>query len=292
MEGELLRLGPIALYSYGSALATAFLIGTAFSVREAARRRLDVLLLVDLIVRLVMIGVLAGRLGYCLPDIGFYLRQPWEFFLVSQGGLSYIPAFVAAVAYAWRFAKQHDLPVWELLDTLSPGLAVGLIIGFLGAVEVQSEQAAIYVGVRYWAPPTLAFFTVEFSGLWYLTASRRRLMPGLRFCQVVVVDAAARLLSSGWAWVIYQTAMPHAISVVVGALQLAGAIVAGQRLKRMEYPSLKEATVLDAKSALADAISNRRQRRKRLPVRIRILRAGIWMGAYLILFIMLGRTAG
>ena len=53
-----------------------------------------------------------------------------------------------------------------LLDVLAPGLAVGLVIGSLGALDETTVAGALQLGSFYWPPGVIAFFTIEYAGLW------------------------------------------------------------------------------------------------------------------------------
>ncbi len=282
MEGELLRIGSITLYWFGTALAVAFLVGTALAAREAERRNLDPLVVVELAGHLMIVGSVAGRVGYVFPDLPFYVTHPLEFFRVSPGGLSYVPAFVAGLVYIHYFARDRHLRFWEILDVLTPGLVAGLIIGSLGAVEVQPKAGAVYVGSFFWSPPTLAFFTIEYVGCRYIAASSRRMVEGRRFLQVVMVDALARTVSSLWAWILYKTALPHAFSVLAGLALLVWAVSQSQRLA--------SAAALGEVAVTSESEVRLSPRRRRLPTRQRALRAAVWFGIYVLLVVLLGRT--
>lgn len=286
MEGEFYRIGPLTLYSYGCALAAAFLIGTTLVLREAQYREYDKQRVYELTIGAIITGLIAGRIGYCLPDLGYYLTHPWELLRVPQGGISYIPALLAGVGYVFWFARKYNEHPFILLDMLAPGLAAGLIIGFLGALEVMPYQGALQLGSIYWAPPTLAFFVVDYVGLWYLSTSRRRLIPGRRFMQIVALDAAGRTLSSVWAWTLYGTAVPHALSVVLSLALLIGVSWGYLRL----LPRVAEATQADGLTAVAGAgfdylLHSRKPRRKRLPIKHRLLLSGFW---FLVLLLFVG----
>ncbi|MGI6082574.1 MAG: prolipoprotein diacylglyceryl transferase family protein [Limnochordia bacterium] len=280
MHGELLRIGPIAVFKYGTALAMAFMIGTGVAAAEARRRRMGTIVIVELAIRLMLLSLVSGRMGYILPDLGYYLTHPSEILRVSAGGLSYIPAFVASVLYTRSYAERHGLRFEILLDVLAPGLAVGLIIGSLGAVEWQSEQGAVRAGRLFWAPSVLLFFTIEYVGCWYMAASRRRLPEGRRFCQVVAVDGLARMSSSLWAWILYGDFLPHALSTAVSGVLLVGALGRSRTLSFCQSRSPEAGVGASYAPGL---------RRRRLPVRQRALLAAAWLGAYVLLVALLGR---
>ncbi len=221
MNLEIVHLGPVVIYTYGMWLALAFLAAAALAGREAARRGQRESLVYELIAHLMAITIVAGRLGYVLPDLLFYLTNPLELFRVSQGGLSYLAAFAAGLVYVAYFAARHRIRLAELLDILAPGLAVGLIIGSLGALDAVDLKGAVRVGSFYWPPPVFAFFTIEYAGLWYLVVQQRRMVRGGRFWLVVKADALARCVSSALAWLVYGYTLPGLLSLL-GAAGLFG----------------------------------------------------------------------
>ncbi|NLN20212.1 MAG: prolipoprotein diacylglyceryl transferase [Firmicutes bacterium] len=281
MHGELLRIGPISFFKYGTALAMAFLIGTGLSSAQARRRRMETELIVELAIRLMLLSLVTGRMGYILPDLGYYLRHPSEILRISAGGLSYVPAFVAGMLYTRSYAERRGIRFEALLDVLAPGLAVGLIIGSLGAAEWQPEHGAVRAGRLLWAPSVVLFFTIEYVGCWYLASSRRRLPEGRRFCQVVAVDALARMLSSLWAWILYGEFLPHALSTAVSGALFVGALGKGRALSFCQRPRLET----DVETSYMS-----RSRRRRLPVRQRAILAAVWLVGYVLLVILLGRS--
>ena len=167
-----------------------------------------------------------------------------------------------------------------LLDVLAPGLAVGLIIGSLGAAEWQPEHGAVrrtpFVG-----SVSGVVFTIEYVGCWYLASSRRRLPEGRSLCQVVAVDALARMLSSLWAWILYGEFLPHALSTAVSGALFVGALGKGRALSFCQRPRLET----DVETSYMS-----RSRRRRLPVRQRAILAAVWLVGYVLLVILLGRS--
>jgi hypothetical protein len=292
MEGEFCRIGPLTLYSYGCALAAAFLIGTVLVLREAQQREFDKQQIWELVIGVILSGMIAGRIGYCLPDLWYYLTHLWELLRVPQGGISYIPALLAGVCYVFWFARKYGEHPFVLLDMLAPGLAAGLIIGFLGAMEIMPYQGALQIGSTYWAPPILAFFVIDYVGLWYLSTSRRRLIPGRRFMQIVALDATGRTLSSLWAWALYGEAVPHALSAAASlVLLLSVGWVYMQLLPRVAEAAQSDTAATTIGTGSDYLVHARKPRRKRLPVRLRFLLSGFWFVVLLVFIGILGQPA-
>jgi hypothetical protein len=72
---------------------------------------------------------------------------------------------------------------------------------------------------------------------------------------------------------------------------LGGAVAMSLKLTRMATVGL-EACASDTEAAVTGGIHSPAVRRKRLPVRTRVMRAGMWLGVYLISVVLLSRSIG
>jgi len=223
LPGELLRIGPIDFYTYGTYLAAAFLAGTGLAILETKRLGLDRHQVTMLAAWLMGLGLVVGRLGYIMPDLGYYLANALEIFIVGEGGLSYLPALVAGMIFTHRFARKNGISPPVLFDRLAPCLALGLVVSSLGTIE-PTLPGAIIIGNLYWPPPLLLYFTIEFAGLWYLAVGKKSFRSGSRFKAVLLFDAAARLTSSMAAWWLHRHYMPFGLSITAALIYLAAVV--------------------------------------------------------------------
>jgi prolipoprotein diacylglyceryltransferase len=275
MNHEVLHLGPIVIYTYGMWLALGFLAGAGLAVREAERHGIKAAVIYELATQLMIVALVFGRLGHILQDLGFYIAKPIEILNVAQGGLSYVTAFGACFLYTVHFAAKRKLLWRDLLDVLAPGLAVGLVIGSLGALDETTVAGALQLGSFYWPPGVIAFFTIEYAGLWRLVKLRRRLAPGCRFWLVVKTDAFARAVSSIWSWLLYGQAQPMLLSLLGVAL-----------LYGLAWQQTKGGWV----GGWAVGVGRQLPRRRRPTRREQLTQLATWSGVYIVLLMILARS--
>jgi len=115
------------LHSYGAALALAFLAGGWVMRRLARRAGLDVERLTNLAVLCVLVAIAGAKLMIFVVDAPYYLAHPGRFFSMStmRAAGVYYGGLVAAVAFAWWYARRHALPFGATSDAFAPAIALG-----------------------------------------------------------------------------------------------------------------------------------------------------------------------
>ncbi|RME31370.1 prolipoprotein diacylglyceryl transferase [Candidatus Woesearchaeota archaeon] len=126
-------LGPFALRWYSLVWVTGFLTAYYLLLRVARTRRIKGLTAdtVDGFVSWLVIGTVIGaRTFYALfYNPTYFLAQPWKFFFVWEGGLSFHGGFLGAFIAAWWYTKRAKLDFWKLADFLVIPLAFFLCLG-------------------------------------------------------------------------------------------------------------------------------------------------------------------
>jgi phosphatidylglycerol:prolipoprotein diacylglycerol transferase len=132
MFPTIVRIGPLALHSWGLLLAIAFVIGIAIAYRRAKQRDVDPQRIVDLAVVIIVAAVVGGRLAFVVSHLSEFTENPFEVFAIWRGGMTFyggaILAFFAGIAYV----KIKKLNVWVVADVIAPSLALGLFLARLG----------------------------------------------------------------------------------------------------------------------------------------------------------------
>jgi phosphatidylglycerol:prolipoprotein diacylglycerol transferase len=132
---ELVRVGPFAIRWYGVMYLVGYVVGFRIARARIARglvamteRDLDALL------GYLMAGMLLGaRLVYAIIyEPGHYLDDPFEFFRLWHGGLSFHGAVLGMTVACALFARVRRVPFWEVADTLALAGTPGLFFGRLG----------------------------------------------------------------------------------------------------------------------------------------------------------------
>lgn len=126
------QIGPISIYSYGLAIALAFLVCIFLATREARMKNLDPDKIYDLAFFVLIGGIVGGRLLYVILNIGYFIKHPFEIVMIHHGGLAWFGAFGFATLVGIIFLKRNNLPVLKTMDLLAPYLALGQAIGRIG----------------------------------------------------------------------------------------------------------------------------------------------------------------
>lgn len=129
-----MQFGPFTLHAYGLFIATAFLLGISWSMREARARGLDPDLLSDLGFYIILGSILGARILYVLINPVYYWNNPHEILMFWKGGLVFSGGALLAACFGLFYLKRKHQPLWTWLDALAPGIALGETIGRLGCL--------------------------------------------------------------------------------------------------------------------------------------------------------------
>lgn len=128
----LFRIGPVTVYSYGVALALAFLAGYFVLRRELLRRKMDIEAAEGFVIAAMVGGVLGARLLYVASHVGEFGSAPFSALAFWQAGLSFYGGLIGAAALVILVAYRWRVPIPKLADAVAPSLALGIAIGRLG----------------------------------------------------------------------------------------------------------------------------------------------------------------
>ncbi len=128
------QIGPFALYSYGLMLALAVMAASFLTAREAAGRGIARETVYDLAFWVVLWGILGARLFYVLLNVDYFRQFPVEILMLQKGGLAWQGSLAAGILAGIVFIRRHKLPLWTLLDTAAPFVALGHAIGRIGCL--------------------------------------------------------------------------------------------------------------------------------------------------------------
>ncbi|MCM8774768.1 MAG: prolipoprotein diacylglyceryl transferase [Candidatus Omnitrophica bacterium] len=126
-------IGPLHLYSYGSAILVGLVISLVLMLRRARKdefpTRDDVL---DLLFVAVLAGFIGARLAYVIENGEWYYFHPFHIFAVWEGGLIFYGGVLGAVSVLLIFMRQKKIPIRRALDFLSPYVALTQAFGRIG----------------------------------------------------------------------------------------------------------------------------------------------------------------
>lgn len=184
MHPFLFQIGPLALPSYGAAIAAGFFLAVLLAARGGRRIGIGADKILDLSFWLVLATFLGSRLMYVLTNADLYLAicrgdeaegprsagqiawdcsrwlHLWDGGYVFYGGLLAIAATVA-----W-YGRRHQIPLLKLGDLGAPSLALSHFFGRLGCLAAgccYGKACASPWGLRF-PPRSLAFRELVLAG--------------------------------------------------------------------------------------------------------------------------------
>ncbi|MDD5736771.1 MAG: prolipoprotein diacylglyceryl transferase [Candidatus Omnitrophica bacterium] len=132
MHPVLFEIGTFKVYSYGAALAIAFLLATSLARRKAASEGMDGDKVLDLCIVLIISGIAGARLLFVLLNIDAFTARPADIFKLWEGGLVWYGGLISAAAGALVFMKANRMPALKTADIVAPYIALGQAIGRIG----------------------------------------------------------------------------------------------------------------------------------------------------------------
>jgi phosphatidylglycerol:prolipoprotein diacylglycerol transferase len=134
MHPLLVKIGPIPIHTYGFMIAMGFLACVYVVRRLAARSKLDVERVLDLVFWSLLVGFLGSRILFVLTRLDTFTSDPLAFFRVWEGGLVFLGGPIAVVPFVVWYTRRHGLPIWKTMDAMIPGLAVAHMFGRFGCL--------------------------------------------------------------------------------------------------------------------------------------------------------------
>jgi phosphatidylglycerol:prolipoprotein diacylglycerol transferase len=134
MYPEICRIGPFTVYSYGLMLVTAFLVATFLACIQARKEHISPDMILNLTFGAFVSGVIGARLFYVAENLPHYLGNLPEIIMFQRGGLSWFGGLISGIAFSIFYIKYKKLPVYRILDLVSPFVALAQGIGRIGCL--------------------------------------------------------------------------------------------------------------------------------------------------------------
>ncbi|MFH1077997.1 MAG: prolipoprotein diacylglyceryl transferase [Patescibacteria group bacterium] len=204
LESHLVQLGPVVVRTWGTLVATGFLIGTAIASRRAKSKGLERILLWDIAFWAFISAMVGSRIFHVLfYDFSWYLAHPWDAIDPTKPGFSIAGGILFGALAVWVFTKIKKLDLAAYADAVAWGLPWGIGIGRIGCFLIHDHPGiatSLPIGVRY--PDGIArhdlgleLSLVGFAiGILFLIADRMHLVktPGGWVGLFLVLDGLSR----------------------------------------------------------------------------------------------------
>ncbi|NCD25039.1 MAG: prolipoprotein diacylglyceryl transferase [Deltaproteobacteria bacterium] len=190
-----IQFGPFALHTYGLFVAAGFLLGIAWSMREARERGLDPDLLSDLGFYIILGAILGARILYVLINPVYYWHNPQEILMFWKGGLVFSGGAILATVFALVYLKRKKQDIWQWMDTLVPGIGLGEAVGRIGCLS-----AGCCYGAACDLPWAITFSHPESLAPLFVPLHPTQIYHSLAglICFAVAISLKRRLPHSGW----------------------------------------------------------------------------------------------
>lgn len=135
-------VGDLAISPHGISVALGFLLGAQLMLRRTERRGVALrpvrgvdAVMQQLATRAAIGGILGARFFYVVTRLEQF-SDPLSWFTVWEGGLSLLGGVAGAVLACLPYVRRERFDVRLLLDSLAPGLALGIFVGRIGDLVI------------------------------------------------------------------------------------------------------------------------------------------------------------
>ena|SRR3989338_7465581 len=113
-------------------VALAFIAGILVSLYYAKKEKIKSEIILDLAIYVIVASIIGARSFYVIGQWDLYKTNLLEVFMVQRGGLVVLGGVLFSIVTIFLFAKKKKISFLKLLDSISPGTALGLAIGRVG----------------------------------------------------------------------------------------------------------------------------------------------------------------
>lgn len=129
------EIGPFPLRAYALGIIIGALLAIWIGERRMQARGGREGLISDIAIWAIPFGIVGARIYHVVTDPELYFaegRNPWDAFLIWQGGLGIWGAIAGGALGAWIACRRYGARFSTVADALAPGLLVAQAVGRLG----------------------------------------------------------------------------------------------------------------------------------------------------------------
>ncbi len=206
MHPVLVHIGPLVIRWYGVMMGLALAGSVPITAHFAGRFGIDRSLVVDtLAVPYLAVLLVGARLGYVLSHLYEFVGNPLAAILPPYSGLASHGSIAAGLAFLAWWCPRRRVPLWRLLDAMTPAVLVAIILVRWGNVmngELFGDPTALAWGVAVPGIPggprhPLPLYEMAGTALilaWILRAAGRRPFDGALFWPAMIASSVLRFL--------------------------------------------------------------------------------------------------
>lgn len=160
MYPTLFTIGNLGIPTYTVLLDLGLILGLVLTYFEGKRRYGSGERALDVGLWAVIGGIVGGRVAYVLANSQVFAEDWLRTLRIWEGGLSFHGAFLGGLAVVVVFAllqrrQEKPLSLWQLVDLLLPGLALGITFGWAACLMGGCSYGVLGEGLGYAVLPDL-----------------------------------------------------------------------------------------------------------------------------------------
>jgi phosphatidylglycerol---prolipoprotein diacylglyceryl transferase len=135
IDPVIFKIGPLSMRWYGLMYILGFVSSYLLVIYQLKKKNLkiDRAIVDDLFFYLILGLIVGARLGYVIfYNLGFYLQNPLEIFVIWRGGMSFHGGLIGAFIAGYIMMKRKKLNYLEMVDLIIPTCPIGIGFGRIG----------------------------------------------------------------------------------------------------------------------------------------------------------------
>ncbi len=199
----ILQIGPLAIQTPGLILLIGLWIGLSLAERTAPQYKIKPSDIYNLAVIVMIFGILGARLTYLARFPSAFAASPRSLISLNPGILDPLGGAAVGLIAGVIYGQRKKMPLWQSLDTLSPGfamIALAMALANLASGNNYGTVTDVPWAVELWGAsrhPTQIYELVYASFvLWVVWPGRRHRVldpAGGRFLTFLALSAGGRV---------------------------------------------------------------------------------------------------
>jgi len=188
MYPVLFSIGPLTVYSFGTLMALAAIVGGWLAWLELKRYRYNPEISSTIVFAGAVGGLIGARVLFILEEWNNFVRYPWEF-IYSGAGFTWYGGVIGGVLAATWVVRREGIPWLKAADICAPALAIAYGIGRIGCHVAGDGDWGIETTVPWGVAYTNAIigWVQPLTGLPYPPGAKVHPTPIYEFIQSLVI---------------------------------------------------------------------------------------------------------
>ena len=132
MNNTLFQLGNITIYKYSVCILIGIISAIIVIIINNKRYNINKDDLSDIIFYTLLLGIVGTRIYYVIFNLDYYLKNPQEIIMISNGGLAIHGGLLLGLITIICLTKKRNIELFNLLDIISPRIILAQSIGRWG----------------------------------------------------------------------------------------------------------------------------------------------------------------